>query len=74
MADAPPVITDQDRILAVARALLEFDGHALEGIRLSAAVVEATRHCLAFATLRALEPPPVAPIERRRRDVKKVEH
>ncbi|RYB07268.1 hypothetical protein [Lichenibacterium ramalinae] len=57
-------VTDQDRIHAVARALLDFDGHEPTGIRLGAAIVEATRMCVAWAVLRQLEPPP-APRKRR---------
>lgn len=57
-------VTDQDRITAVARALLDFDGHSPTGVRLGAAIVEATRLCIAWAVLRQLEPPP-APRKRR---------
>ena len=56
-------VTDQDRILAVAHALLEFDGHEPTGSRMGAAVCEATRMCLAWSVLRQLEPP--APAKRR---------
>ena len=56
-------VTDQDRILSVAHALLEFDGHEPTGMRMSAAILEATRMCLAWSVLRQLEPP--APPKRR---------
>ena len=57
-------VTDQDRILAVAHALLEFDGHEPTGMRMSAAMLEATRMCLAWSVLRQLEPPPAPPKRR----------
>ena len=67
-------ITDHDRILAVAHALLSLDGHEATGSRLGAAVCEATRYALAFSVLRQLEPPPAAPKPRKRRPARPMEH
>lgn len=71
---ARPAITDQDRITAVARALLDFDGHEPTGPRLGAAICEATRMCVAWAVLRQLEPPPATPAPRKRHPARHMEH
>ena len=57
-------VCDQDRVTAVARALLDLDGRKHEGPHVGAAIVEATRLALAFSVLRQLEPSP-APRKRR---------